>query len=226
MNYIGITLEKGIIVMAREDDRGSRGIARRFSCRSTELIISAFEKMRPFVAAVEDCPENRWVRNLLSPLGKIIVADSRQWPVSPIASNDIEPTNAVTLASLLRNQTISRKKVECIISGDQGIGKNSPRSTPSDNSEEVNPGMIAPSSAVVSTPLHWLDVSPTQRPEAQTSETSRQTSREPRSIVLPTISELAETKAMTTISLSLPALDRQNDQMPIEQYWSLYESQG
>jgi len=74
MYYIGMDLHKQDLVMAVEDEQGPVGRVRRIACRDTGAIRAAVGRWRPFRAVVEASASYRWLYDLVSPQGEVVLA--------------------------------------------------------------------------------------------------------------------------------------------------------
>ncbi len=102
MYYIGIDLHKQDLVMAVEDGRGPVGHPRRFDCRDVERIRSAARQWKPFRAVVEASASYRWLYDLLSPEGEVILAHPLRLRAITAARAKTDRLDARLLAQLLR----------------------------------------------------------------------------------------------------------------------------
>ena len=106
MYYIGIDLHKQDLVMAVEDERGPVGRARRIACRDVQAIRSAVERWRPFRAVVEASASYRWLYDLLSPQGEVVLAHPLRLRAITAARAKTDRLDAAMLARLLRANLI------------------------------------------------------------------------------------------------------------------------
>jgi len=106
MYYIGIDLHKQDLVMAVEDARGPVGRPRRLSCRDVAALRAAVEQWRPFRAAVEASASYRWLYDLLSPLGQVVLAHPLRLRAIATARAKTDRLDAALLARLLRANLI------------------------------------------------------------------------------------------------------------------------
>jgi len=106
MYYIGIDLHKQDLVMAVEDERGPVGRARRIACRDVQAIRSAVERWRPFRAVVEASASYRWLYDLVSPQGEVVLAHPLRLRAITAARAKTDRLDAAMLARLLRANLI------------------------------------------------------------------------------------------------------------------------
>ncbi|MFQ5477428.1 MAG: hypothetical protein ACE5E4_02295 [Candidatus Binatia bacterium] len=67
-------LHKRTLVAATENDSGVKEKPVSFSCRDTESIRAYFECRVPFKAVIEASSSYRWLYDMLSPFGAVILA--------------------------------------------------------------------------------------------------------------------------------------------------------
>jgi transposase len=106
MYYIGIDLHKQDLVMAVEDEHGPVGRARRIACRDVDAILAAVERWRPFRAVVEASASYRWLYDLLSPQGEVVLAHPLRLRAITAARAKTDRLDAALLARLLRANLI------------------------------------------------------------------------------------------------------------------------
>jgi transposase len=106
MYYIGIDLHKQALVMAVEDGTGPVGRPRRFACRDVDAIRSAAGRWRPFRAVVEASASYRWLYDLLSAQGEVVLAHPLKLRAITTARAKTDRLDARLLARLLRADLI------------------------------------------------------------------------------------------------------------------------
>ena len=111
MYYIGIDLHKQDLVMAVENETGPTGRPRRIACRDVEAIRSAVERWRPFRAVVEASASYRWLYDLLSPSGEVVLAHPLRLRAITTGRAKTDKLDAAMLARLLRANLIPQAYV-------------------------------------------------------------------------------------------------------------------
>ena len=106
MHYAGIDLHRQTIVVAIEDQSGPLGKPSRFLCRDTTGIEAFFAGHRPFRAVVEASCSYRWLYDLLSPLGEVVLAHPRRLRAIVDGRAKTDKLDAALLAKLLRADLI------------------------------------------------------------------------------------------------------------------------
>ena len=106
MYYIGIDLHKQDLVMAVEDEHGPVGRPRRIACRDMDAILASVERWRPFRAVVEASASYRWLYDLLSPQGEVVLAHPLRLRAITAARAKTDRLDAALLARLLRANLI------------------------------------------------------------------------------------------------------------------------
>ncbi len=106
MYYIGIDLHKQELVTALEDERGPLGAPRRFACRDVAKVVSHFSMYRPFRAVIEASASYRWLYELLSPMGDVVLAHPLRLRASIARPAKTDKLDAALLARLLRMDQI------------------------------------------------------------------------------------------------------------------------
>jgi transposase len=102
MHYAGIDLHKRTLVVAVENDQSAVGRPATLRCPDTEKIQSFFENLRPFRAVIEASGSYRWLYDLLSPLGEIVLAHPRRLKAIVEGRAKTDKLDAALLAKLLR----------------------------------------------------------------------------------------------------------------------------
>jgi transposase len=106
MYYIGIDLHKQDLVMAVENEHGPVARPRRLSCRDVAAIRAAVERWKPFRAAVEASASYRWLYDLVSPVGDVVLAHPLRLRAIATARAKTDRLDAALLAQLLRANLI------------------------------------------------------------------------------------------------------------------------
>lgn len=102
VNHAGIDLHKQDLVVGVEDEHGPVGKPRRLPCRDEKAIRDYFERLRPFRAVIEASSSYRWLYELLSPLGHVILAHPYRLRAIVSARAKTDKLDAALLARLLR----------------------------------------------------------------------------------------------------------------------------
>jgi len=102
VHYVGIDLHKRDLVVAVEDENGPAGKPRRIRCEDEAAIVVLFEKLRPFKAVIEASASYRWLYDLLSPLGTVVLAHPLRLRVIVTSRAKTDKLDAAVLAKLLR----------------------------------------------------------------------------------------------------------------------------
>ncbi len=102
MHYAGIDLHRTTLMIAVETESGPVGKPRRLYCKDVQGIYQHFEKLQPFRAVVEASSSYRWLYDLLSPLGEVILAHPRRLKAIVDGRAKTDKLDAALLAKLLR----------------------------------------------------------------------------------------------------------------------------
>ncbi|MCP4645316.1 MAG: IS110 family transposase [bacterium] len=102
MMYAGIDLHKLDLVVATETASGRLSKPRRILCRNEGEIVKHFEGLRPFCAVIEASSSYRWLYELLSPMGGVILAHPLRLRAIVSARAKTDKLDAALLARLLR----------------------------------------------------------------------------------------------------------------------------
>jgi transposase len=102
MHYVGIDLHKYTLVTAIETDQGPVGHPVTIPCKDTEKIRTFFENLRPFRSVIEASGSYRWLHDLLSPLGEVVLAHPRRLKAIVEGRAKTDKLDAKLLAKLLR----------------------------------------------------------------------------------------------------------------------------
>ena len=102
MRYVGIDLHKRNVVVAVEDESGPVGRPVRIGCADEGGIVSFFEKQVPFEAVIEASASYRWLYDLLSPLGRVVLAHPLRLRAIVTSRAKTDKLDARVLAKLLR----------------------------------------------------------------------------------------------------------------------------
>jgi len=102
MRYVGIDLHKAFLVVCVQDARGRSITRRRFSCSESGVVRRFFGKLTPFRAVIEASSSYRWLYDLLSPLGEVVLAHPLQLRAIVAGRAKTDKLDAAMLAKLLR----------------------------------------------------------------------------------------------------------------------------
>jgi transposase len=102
MRYVGIDLHKRSLVACVQDDAGRTLTLGRMDCRDTGHIARFFGTHRPFRAVIEASSSYRWLYDLLSPLGEVVLAHPLQLRAIVAGRAKTDKLDAALLAKLLR----------------------------------------------------------------------------------------------------------------------------
>ena len=99
MWYAGIDLHRRTAVVALLDDSGRRVRAKSFQCGEPGRIVEHLRRHRPFKAAIESSCYTRWLYDLLSAEGKVVMAHPLKlraiwWPVTFVVELEETPVAA------------------------------------------------------------------------------------------------------------------------------------
>ena len=106
MYYVGVDLHKRTLVVATEDDSGVRERPVSFSCRDTDSIRAYFECRVPFKAVIEASSSYRWLYDMLSEFGEVILAHPLRLRAIVAGRAKTDKLDAKLLAKLLRADLI------------------------------------------------------------------------------------------------------------------------
>lgn len=102
MWQVGIDLHRKTVVTAAVSDKGEVCDARTFSCQDRDGIISWFLALGEFRAVIEATETYRWLYDLLSPLGTVLLAHPHRLRVMIQRRSKTDKLDAMLLAQLLR----------------------------------------------------------------------------------------------------------------------------
>jgi len=106
MHYVGIDLHKRDLVVCVMDDDGATSKPVRMSCRDVPLVREFFENVGPFRAVIEASSSYRWLYDLLSPMGEVILAHPLKLRAIVSARAKTDKLDSAMLAKLLRVELI------------------------------------------------------------------------------------------------------------------------
>lgn len=102
MYVVGIDLHKAFLVVAVEDENGPVGKPKRLWCRDEEAIVEYFRALEPFRAVIEASCSYRWLYELISPMGSVVLAHPYRLRAIVAARAKTDKLDAALLAQLLR----------------------------------------------------------------------------------------------------------------------------
>jgi transposase len=111
MHFVGIDLHKRFLVACVQDDAGRTLAQESIECRDTREIVQLFETHRPFEAVIEASSSYRWLYDLLSPRGQVVLAHPLQLRAIVAGRAKTDKLDAALLAKLLRAGLIPRSYV-------------------------------------------------------------------------------------------------------------------
>jgi transposase len=102
MWHVGIDLHKQTAVIAAVDDSGQARGPVTLRCRDTAAIVEAMKTLAPFRAVVEASGTYRWLYDLLSPHGTVLLAHPLRLRAMIQRRSKTDKLDALLLANLLR----------------------------------------------------------------------------------------------------------------------------
>jgi transposase len=102
MKFVGIDLHKRFLVVAVEDENGPVGKPKRLRCCDEDAIVEHFRALGPFRAVIEASCSYRWLYDLLSPMGSVVLAHPYHLRAIVAARAKTDKLDAALLAKLLR----------------------------------------------------------------------------------------------------------------------------
>jgi len=111
MRYVGIDLHKAFLVACVQDDAGQTLALEKFDCGDTARIARFFDTHRPFRAVIEASSSYRWLYDLLSPHGEVVLAHPLQLRAIVAGRAKTDKLDAALLAKLLRARLIPESYV-------------------------------------------------------------------------------------------------------------------
>jgi len=102
MRYVGIDLHKRSLVACVQDDAGCTLALESMDCRDMACIARFFDSHRPFRAVIEASSSYRWLYDLLSPRGEVILAHPLRLRAIVAGRAKTDKLDAAMLAKLLR----------------------------------------------------------------------------------------------------------------------------
>jgi len=102
MWHVGIDLHRQTVVIAAVDDSGTAHAPRRFECRDCEALTTEMRSLQPFRAVIEATGTYRWLYDLLSPLGTVLLAHPLRLRAMVQRRSKTDKLDSQLLANLLR----------------------------------------------------------------------------------------------------------------------------
>jgi transposase len=102
MWHVGIDLHKRTVVIAAVNDSGQARAPVTIECRNSPAILAAMEALKPFRAVIEASATYRWLYDLLTPFGTVLVAHPLRLRAMVQRRSKTDKLDAQLLANLLR----------------------------------------------------------------------------------------------------------------------------
>jgi transposase len=102
MWHVGIDLHRQTLVIAAVNDAGACLAPRRIACVDREAIVEAMRSLDPFRAVIEATGTYRWLYDLLSPLGTVLLANPLRLRAMVQRRSKTDKLDSQLLANLLR----------------------------------------------------------------------------------------------------------------------------
>jgi transposase len=102
MWHVGVDLHRKTVVIAAVPDKGEVFDPVTISCREEKEIVRTFKKLTPFRAVVEASATYRWLHELISPLGEVLLAHPLKLRAMIQRRSKTDKLDAMLLAQLLR----------------------------------------------------------------------------------------------------------------------------
>ena len=102
MWHVGIDLHRLTVVIAAVDDEGNSRPARRIECQDSRGIVEAMRSLQPFRAVIEATGTYRWLYDLLTPLGTVLLAHPLRLRAMVQRRSKTDKLDSQLLAILLR----------------------------------------------------------------------------------------------------------------------------
>ena len=106
MHYAGIDLHKRSLSVSIENEFGPIGKPKSFPCQQVDEIFRYFSDLQPFKAVIEASGSYRWLYELLSQLGEVVLAHPRRLKAIVAGRAKTDKLDAALLAKLLRAELI------------------------------------------------------------------------------------------------------------------------
>jgi transposase len=102
MWHVGIDLHRRTAVIAAVDDEGNVQPVRQLQCQDRQAILDLMRSLQPFRAVVEATGTYRWLYDLLSPLGTVLLAHPLRLRAMVQRRSKTDKLDCQLLANLLR----------------------------------------------------------------------------------------------------------------------------
>ena len=102
MWHIGIDLHRQSLTFAAVNDKGEVRPPVRLGCASTEEILQAFSALSPFRAVIEATSTYRWLYDLLSEHGTVVLAHPQRMRALTLRRSKTDRLDSQLLAHMLR----------------------------------------------------------------------------------------------------------------------------
>jgi transposase len=102
MWHVGIDLHRLTVVIAAVDDEGNSRGARRIECQNRQAIIDTMRSLQPFRAVIEATGTYRWLYDLLTPFGTVLLAHPLRLRAMVQRRSKTDKLDSQLLANLLR----------------------------------------------------------------------------------------------------------------------------
>ena len=102
MWHVGIDLHRLSVVIAAVDDEGNSFGARRINCQDRKAILETMRSLQPFRAVIEATGTYRWLYELLTPLGTVLLAHPLRLRAMVQRRSKTDKLDSQLLANLLR----------------------------------------------------------------------------------------------------------------------------
>lgn len=102
MWHVGIDLHRLTLVVAAVDDAGNSRPVQRIDCQDRQAILETFRSLQPFRAVVEATGTYRWLYDLLTPLGTVLLAHPLRLRAMVQRRSKTDKLDSQLLANLLR----------------------------------------------------------------------------------------------------------------------------
>src|SRR5690242_10748880 len=102
MWHVGIDLHRRTAVIAAVDDEGNVQPVQQLQCQDRQAILELMRSLQPFRAVVEATGTYRWLYDLLSPLGTVLLAHPLRLRAMVQRRSKTDKLDCQLLANLLR----------------------------------------------------------------------------------------------------------------------------
>ena len=102
MWHVGIDLHRQTLVVAAVDDLGNARAPQRIDCQDRAAILDAMTSLQPYRAVIEATGTYRWLYDLLTPLGTVLLAHPLRLRAMVQRRSKTDKLDSQLLANLLR----------------------------------------------------------------------------------------------------------------------------